>query len=51
MGDIYQWTFESDATRLANKLEGYVEQDEIKFFHYTLISYGFNFKVSIPGSA
>ena len=23
MGDIYQWTFDSDATRLANKLEGY----------------------------
>ena len=24
MGDIYKWTFDSDATNLANKLEGYV---------------------------
>ena len=25
MGDIYKWTFDSDATRLANELEGYVK--------------------------
>ena len=24
MGDIYKWTYDTDATRLANKLEGYV---------------------------
>ena len=31
MGDIYKWTFDSDATRLANELEGYVLKLEIQF--------------------
>ena len=26
MGDIYKWTFDSDATRLAYKLERYISQ-------------------------
>ena len=31
MGDIYKWTFDSDATTLANELEGYVLKLEIHF--------------------
>ena len=37
MGDIYKWTFDSDATTLANELEGYVLKLEIHFSKMILL--------------
>ena len=42
MGDIYKWTFDSDATRLANKLEGYVMWSTFILIINKYISYAFN---------
>ena len=37
MGDIYKWTFDSDAAQLADKLEGYVFEKWNSYSHTSLM--------------